>query len=49
MSAFNSRPIAVESAKSSKTIFIKSGLETHQLKVEDIHYLGKVLVRQCKT
>lgn len=27
--------------ENSKTIFVKSGLETHQIKIEDIHYLEK--------
>lgn len=38
---FTSDTIAVESNKSCKTIFIKSGLETHQLKVDEITYLEK--------
>ncbi len=31
----------VDTNESSKTIFVKSGLETHQLKVDDINYLEK--------
>ncbi len=34
-------PITPNGVITSKTIFIKSGLEVHQVKVEEIHYLEK--------
>ena len=40
-SRFNSDSIAIGSYEPTKTIFVKSGLETHQVKINDINYLEK--------
>lgn len=40
-SKFNTDAISIENNESVKTIFIKSGLETHQLRVQEINYLEK--------
>jgi len=38
---FSTDAIAAGNTNTSKTIFIKSGLETHQLRVEEVNYLEK--------
>ena len=40
-SKFSADTASVSTNESNKTIFIKSGLETHQIKIEDINYLEK--------
>ena len=40
-SKFSTDTTLISTNESNKTIFIKSGLETHQIKIEDINYLEK--------